>query len=150
MSYNVPNVKFNDGRSIPQLGYGVWQVEDEVAEKVVATALEIGYRHIDFALHVGASVIPFYPHPNKEPDKEYRKKRDYDEPDGFHKINTVFGFSNATSFLAFFASHIGIIFVQRIRGWHARSEWTLIKILINVTRVRRRRWSFRSHWISRG
>ena len=33
MSYNVPNVKFNDGRSIPQLGYGVWQVEDEVAEK---------------------------------------------------------------------------------------------------------------------
>jgi len=44
MSYNVPNVKFNDGRSIPQLGYGVWQVEDEVAEKVVATALGIGYR----------------------------------------------------------------------------------------------------------
>ena len=35
MSYNVPNVKFNDGRTIPQLGYGVWQVEDEVAEKVV-------------------------------------------------------------------------------------------------------------------
>ena len=44
MSYNVPNVKFNDGRSIPQLGYGVWQIEDEVAEKIVSTALEIGYR----------------------------------------------------------------------------------------------------------
>ena len=53
MSYNVPNVKFNDGRSIPQLGYGVWQVEDEVAEKVVATALEIGYRHIDTAAIYG-------------------------------------------------------------------------------------------------
>jgi len=36
MSYNVPNVTFNDGRSIPQLGYGVWQIEDEVAEKIVA------------------------------------------------------------------------------------------------------------------
>ncbi len=53
MSYNVPNVKFNDGRSIPQLGYGVWQVEDEVAEKVVGTALKIGYRHIDTAAIYG-------------------------------------------------------------------------------------------------
>ncbi len=53
MSYNVPNVKFNDGRSIPQLGYGVWQIEDEVAEKIVSTALEIGYRHIDTAASYG-------------------------------------------------------------------------------------------------
>ena len=53
MSYNVPNVKFNDGRSIPQLGYGVWQVEDEVAEKVVGTTLETGYRHIDTAAIYG-------------------------------------------------------------------------------------------------
>ena len=53
MSYNVPNVKFNDGRSIPQLGYGVWQVEDEVAEKVVGTALQIGYRHVDTAAIYG-------------------------------------------------------------------------------------------------
>ena len=53
MSYNVPNVKFNDGRTIPQLGYGVWQVEDEVAEKVVGTALETGYRHIDTAAIYG-------------------------------------------------------------------------------------------------
>ena len=53
MSYNVPNVKFNDGQSIPQLGYGVWQVEDKVAEKVVGTALETGYRHIDTAAIYG-------------------------------------------------------------------------------------------------
>ena len=53
MSYNVPNVTFNDGRTIPQLGYGVWQVEDEVAEKVVGTALETGYRHVDTAAIYG-------------------------------------------------------------------------------------------------
>ena len=53
MSYNVPNVTFNDGRTIPQLGYGVWQVEDEVAEKVVGTALQIGYRHVDTAAIYG-------------------------------------------------------------------------------------------------
>ncbi|MBG6085191.1 aldo/keto reductase [Zhihengliuella flava] len=48
-TYESPVVKFNDGRSIPQLGYGVWQVEDDVAEKVVGLAFEAGYRHIDTA-----------------------------------------------------------------------------------------------------
>ncbi|MDY5585607.1 MAG: aldo/keto reductase [Arcanobacterium sp.] len=44
-----PLIEFNDGNTIPQLGYGVWQVENEVAEKVVALALEAGYRHVDTA-----------------------------------------------------------------------------------------------------
>ncbi|WP_238147723.1 aldo/keto reductase [Rothia uropygioeca] len=44
-----PNVTFNDGNQIPQLGYGVFQVEDDVAEKVVQQALAAGYRHIDTA-----------------------------------------------------------------------------------------------------
>ncbi|MBT8163101.1 MULTISPECIES: aldo/keto reductase [Arthrobacter] len=43
------NLTFNDGNSIPQLGYGVWQVEDDVAEKVVRQAFDAGYRHIDTA-----------------------------------------------------------------------------------------------------
>lgn len=44
-----PLLTFNDGKSIPQLGYGVWQVENETAQKVVGLALEAGYRHIDTA-----------------------------------------------------------------------------------------------------
>ncbi|MEE2570489.1 aldo/keto reductase [Pseudarthrobacter sp. J64] len=44
-----PNLTFNDGNTIPQLGYGVWQVEDDVAEKVVGQAFEAGFRHIDTA-----------------------------------------------------------------------------------------------------
>ncbi|WP_411375546.1 aldo/keto reductase [Arthrobacter sp. MPF02] len=44
-----PSLTFNDGNTIPQLGYGVWQVEDNVAEKVVRQAFEAGYRHIDTA-----------------------------------------------------------------------------------------------------
>jgi 2,5-diketo-D-gluconate reductase A len=39
----------NDGHTIPQLGFGVFQVDPAEAEKVVTTALEIGYRHIDTA-----------------------------------------------------------------------------------------------------
>ncbi|MGW9415948.1 aldo/keto reductase [Arthrobacter cupressi] len=46
---STPNLTFNDGNSIPQLGYGVWQVADDVAEKVVRQAFEAGYRHIDTA-----------------------------------------------------------------------------------------------------
>lgn len=44
-----PRLPFRDGRSIPQLGYGVWQVENEVAADVVVKALEAGYRHVDTA-----------------------------------------------------------------------------------------------------
>jgi 2,5-diketo-D-gluconate reductase A len=44
-----PTLTFNDGHTIPQLGYGVWQVEDGVAEKVVRQAFEAGFRHIDTA-----------------------------------------------------------------------------------------------------
>lgn len=48
-----PTLRFSDGHSIPQLGYGVWQVEDDVAEKVVGQALDAGYRHIDTAAVYG-------------------------------------------------------------------------------------------------
>lgn len=50
---SVPTVPFHDGQSIPQLGYGVWRVEDEVAADVVAQAIRAGYRHIDTAAIYG-------------------------------------------------------------------------------------------------
>src|ERR1043166_9060224 len=47
-------VKLNDGRTIPQLGFGVWQVRSgRTCEVAVATALEVGYRHIDTAAGYG-------------------------------------------------------------------------------------------------
>ena len=48
-----PVLDLNDGNTIPQLGYGVWQVEDTVAERVVAEAFEVGYRHVDTAAIYG-------------------------------------------------------------------------------------------------
>ena len=45
----VKNITFNDGNSIPQLGCGVWQIEDNGAADAVGTALETGYRHVDTA-----------------------------------------------------------------------------------------------------
>lgn len=45
----IPTLTLNDGRSIPQLGYGVFKVPAEDAERAVSEALEAGYRHIDTA-----------------------------------------------------------------------------------------------------
>ncbi|MGP9537220.1 aldo/keto reductase [Brachybacterium sp. AOP43-C2-M15] len=45
----IPALPFHDGASVPQLGYGVWQVEDDVAADVVVQAVRAGYRHIDTA-----------------------------------------------------------------------------------------------------
>ncbi|MFF3612923.1 aldo/keto reductase [Streptomyces sp. NPDC002580] len=38
---------------MPQLGFGVWQVPDDEAERAVATALESGYRSVDTAAIYG-------------------------------------------------------------------------------------------------
>jgi len=46
-------VSFHDGRSAPQLGLGVWQVEDDIASSVVQSAIDLGYRSIDTAAIYG-------------------------------------------------------------------------------------------------
>lgn len=43
-------VTLNNGVKMPQLGFGVWQVEDNQATTAVAKALEVGYTSIDTAM----------------------------------------------------------------------------------------------------
>jgi 2,5-diketo-D-gluconate reductase A len=50
---SVPATPLNDGHAIPQLGLGVFQVPAGETGRVVAEALEIGYRHIDTAQMYG-------------------------------------------------------------------------------------------------
>jgi len=42
-------IKLNNGIEIPILGLGTWLIEDDKAADAVATALKLGYRHIDTA-----------------------------------------------------------------------------------------------------
>ncbi|PYZ96864.1 aldo/keto reductase [Alteribacter lacisalsi] len=42
-------VTLNNGLKMPQLGFGVWQVEDETAAETVLAAIDAGYRSIDTA-----------------------------------------------------------------------------------------------------
>ncbi|MFC9919961.1 aldo/keto reductase [Agromyces binzhouensis] len=45
----VPRIQLNDGHSIPQLGFGVFKVDPAETERIVADALDVGYRHLDTA-----------------------------------------------------------------------------------------------------
>ena len=45
----VPSIELNDGKSIPQLGFGVFQIPPDETAEAVKRALDIGYRHIDTA-----------------------------------------------------------------------------------------------------
>jgi 2,5-diketo-D-gluconate reductase A len=45
----IPEIMLNNGRVIPQFGFGVFQIKPADTEQAVATALRAGYRHIDTA-----------------------------------------------------------------------------------------------------
>ena len=45
----VPEILLNNGRSIPQFGFGVFQIKPADTAEAVSTALKTGYRHIDTA-----------------------------------------------------------------------------------------------------
>lgn len=45
----VPTIRLNDGREIPQFGLGVFQVPPEETAENVRAAFDAGYRHIDTA-----------------------------------------------------------------------------------------------------
>ena len=49
----VPSLSLNNGRTIPQVGFGVFQIEPAETVEAVTTAFEAGYRHIDTAQMYG-------------------------------------------------------------------------------------------------
>src|SRR4051812_48860609 len=46
---SIPQITLNDGNTIPQLGFGVFQIPPEDTAEAVAQALKTGYTHIDTA-----------------------------------------------------------------------------------------------------
>lgn len=45
----IPSLRLSSSEQIPQLGFGVFQIPPRETEEVVATALSVGYRHLDTA-----------------------------------------------------------------------------------------------------
>lgn len=46
---DIPGIALNDGRTIPQIGCGVWEVPNTTVARNIVTAVEAGYRSIDTA-----------------------------------------------------------------------------------------------------
>jgi 2,5-diketo-D-gluconate reductase A len=49
----VPTIELGDGHTIPQLGFGVFQIPPEETAEAVRRAFDVGYRHIDTAQMYG-------------------------------------------------------------------------------------------------
>ena len=45
----VPELTLNDGNTVPQLGFGVFQIKPKEMAEAMGKALAVGYRHIDTA-----------------------------------------------------------------------------------------------------
>ena len=50
---DVPTIRLNNGVEIPQLGFGVFQIDPAETRDATLAALEVGYRHIDTAQMYG-------------------------------------------------------------------------------------------------
>lgn len=44
-----PQITLSDGVQIPQIGFGTFKADETRTQRVVETAPEVGYRHIDTA-----------------------------------------------------------------------------------------------------
>lgn len=49
----IPSLPLNNGTSIPQIGLGTASLDDDTVARVLVTAVEAGYRHIDTAFRYG-------------------------------------------------------------------------------------------------
>jgi len=49
----TPTLSLNDGRNIPQLGFGTYQIDNDDAAEAVSTALDVGYKLVDTAAIYG-------------------------------------------------------------------------------------------------
>lgn len=53
MTSAIPDITLNNGVTIPQLGFGVFQIPPAETRDATAVALQVGYRHIDTAQMYG-------------------------------------------------------------------------------------------------
>lgn len=53
MTDAIPHLTLNDGRHLPQIGFGTWPLDDAQAQTAVQAALACGYRLIDTAARYG-------------------------------------------------------------------------------------------------
>jgi 2,5-diketo-D-gluconate reductase A len=122
---SVPTLKMNDGHSIPQLGFGVFQVPQDETEEAVTTALQVGYRLIDTAQGyqneegVGAALAAF----DVPRDEVFVTTKLTNSEQGYDKTLAAFGASMTKlglDILDLFLIHWPLpMFDQYVNTWRA-------------------------------
>ncbi|KAF2270276.1 Aldo/keto reductase [Lojkania enalia] len=56
MADKIPSLELNDGNKIPQVGFGLWKVDNPIAADTVYNAIKAGYRLFDGACDYGNEV----------------------------------------------------------------------------------------------
>ena len=46
---DYPMLALNDGRQLPQIGFGTYQIDNDKAAEAVRTAVDVGYKMVDTA-----------------------------------------------------------------------------------------------------
>ena len=59
MGINVPSLQLNNGEKMPQVGFGLWKVENSNCADIVYNAIKTGYRLFDGA--AGTFRVSYYP-----------------------------------------------------------------------------------------
>lgn len=59
MAANVPYVTLNDGNKMPQVGFGLWKVDNDTCADTVYNAIKAGYRLFDGACGTYNPVQPY-------------------------------------------------------------------------------------------
>jgi len=89
---SIPRITLNNGETIPQLGFGVYQIEPADTRRSTLAALEVGYRHIDTAEMYG----------NEQGVGEAVRESGLDRTDVFVTSKLNNGFHSRTDALAAF------------------------------------------------
>lgn len=59
MAIDTPTVELNNGNKMPQVGFGLWKVDNATCADTVYNAIKTGYRLFDGACGMSQSVFPW-------------------------------------------------------------------------------------------
>lgn len=63
----VPNIKLSTGQDMPQVGFGLWKVDNAICADTVYNAIKVGYRLFDGACGKSSGL------PSSHPTKQFHE-----------------------------------------------------------------------------
>lgn len=83
----VPDIRLNNGNTIPSIGFGTYKLLGETAQKSVQIAIDAGYRHIDTASYYNneEQIGEVIKHSDIRRESLFVTSKVWNDEQGFHK-----------------------------------------------------------------